>query len=57
MTNLGGLKLAEGGRTGGELEMAEGGSRVAELEVRIYLVCLRAVRRSEQSYFKKSTKT
>ena len=52
MTNLGGLKLAEGGETGCELEMAEGGSigraRVAELELRICMAWLQAVRMSEQ---------
>ena len=39
MTNLGGVKLAEGGETGRELGTAEGGragaARVAEFELRI----------------------
>ena len=51
MTNLGGLKLAKGGGTGGELDKAEGGGAggvmVAELEWRICMARLWAVRRSE----------
>ena len=53
MTNLGGLKLAEGRETGKELETAEGGkaggAREAELALRISMAWLRAVRRSERS--------
>ena len=54
VTNLGGLKLAEGGRIGRELRMEEGGGtgavREVELESRICLAWRRAARRAERLY-------